>query len=234
MILFNGCSWTYGDELDDPILEGYPHLLADKLNLPFKNLGRNGRSNDSIFHSTMSYLLEEHPKLVIVQWTHPPRFGFLEGDEWSDHIPKSFVSHIFSYAVKDEDGNKDYKVCNIEDDLVNSSYLRMYTYMISLEHYCRLNKIPYIAYSNYTRVPKANLIPFKKDYKLITSPYITNLKNYIEPTLELNWKVFIKENILGTRDRRWNRFGHPSKLAHSLWSSYLYDRIKEKYDHLLH
>ena len=47
MILFDGCSWTKGEELEHPQEERYSKLICDELGAEETNLAANGGSNDS-------------------------------------------------------------------------------------------------------------------------------------------------------------------------------------------
>lgn len=50
-----GCSYTYCQGLDDPTTQGWPALLAQKLNVPIVNLGVKGCGNDSIYRRVAEY-----------------------------------------------------------------------------------------------------------------------------------------------------------------------------------
>lgn len=92
MIVFNGCSFTYGDELkgsrhpdgfeyDTHAEHTYAHKLAYMLSgSEYLNLAQNGSSNDKIFRRTMLYLLttNEPIDLLVVQWSTFGRFELVE------------------------------------------------------------------------------------------------------------------------------------------------------------
>ena len=63
MILFDGCSWTYGDQL-----ENLHHRFSDLIG--GVNIGECGKSNDGILRTTINYL-ERNSNIdtVIIQWT---------------------------------------------------------------------------------------------------------------------------------------------------------------------
>lgn len=78
MLLTNGCSFVWGDEL-----EGYDksppehwhhtftHKLAEKLGIPYINLGTCGACNQKIFRDTTDYLrtCKELPTHMVILWT---------------------------------------------------------------------------------------------------------------------------------------------------------------------
>ena len=81
MILYTiGDSFTYGDELSDPVKEGWPHKLASRLNYELINDGRSGVGNEFIIKKTMQAVAQHKPDLVIVAWTSCGRIEF--ADEW--------------------------------------------------------------------------------------------------------------------------------------------------------
>ena len=54
-LVFNGCSFTYCQGLDDPKTEGWPALLGKTLGLPVVNLAVGGSGNDAIQRRTYEY-----------------------------------------------------------------------------------------------------------------------------------------------------------------------------------
>lgn len=78
MLVTNGCSFVWGDEL-----EGYDHeppahehltftyQLAEKLGCEYANLSRCGNGNDKIFRDTVAYLSGPNPKPthMVILWS---------------------------------------------------------------------------------------------------------------------------------------------------------------------
>ena len=72
MILVNGDSFTYGEELDNPFTDAWPMVLDGFA----ENIAKPGYSNDAIVNTTVRYL--EHDvrgdiNKVIIAWTTPHR-----------------------------------------------------------------------------------------------------------------------------------------------------------------
>jgi len=85
ILLSNGDSFTYGDELEgyvdnqhDP--HTFTHKLASKLHMKYVNLARNGSSNMKIFRTTLDFLMHTNKKidLVVIMWTNWGRFEVCE------------------------------------------------------------------------------------------------------------------------------------------------------------
>lgn len=77
VIYTNGCSWTYGTELEDR-LNAWPYLVGRKLNRRVYNHAEPGSTNDGIVRRTVAdceQLVQQglHPT-VIIAWTHLHRF----------------------------------------------------------------------------------------------------------------------------------------------------------------
>lgn len=72
MILLNGCSFTYGDELSDPDNQRWGTHLSKLLDKDIHNLSAPGASNARIYRSTMSFLSSHdlsNLEGLIVMWS---------------------------------------------------------------------------------------------------------------------------------------------------------------------
>tara|TARA_B100001113_G_C20925908_1_gene542161 strand:- start:47 stop:655 length:609 start_codon:yes stop_codon:yes gene_type:complete len=67
MILFDGCSWTRGDELKDPEKCRFSTLVSDGKD--HVNLSWNGKSNDGILRTTMEFCERNTVDIAIIQFT---------------------------------------------------------------------------------------------------------------------------------------------------------------------
>lgn len=74
-LVVNGCSFTYCQGLDDPLVEGWPKLLADKLKIPLTNLAEPGCGNGRILRTTTDFLYENplRKPLYIIAFSHSSR-----------------------------------------------------------------------------------------------------------------------------------------------------------------
>lgn len=73
MILTTGCSFTYGEELDFPAEQAYPHLLGEMMEMEVINAGAMGASNEYIARTTMENVMKYSPEIVVVQWSETNR-----------------------------------------------------------------------------------------------------------------------------------------------------------------
>jgi hypothetical protein len=58
-LVVNGCSFTYCDGLENPAIQGWPALLAKKLNVPVVNLAIGGTGNYRIYRKTVDYFFKD-------------------------------------------------------------------------------------------------------------------------------------------------------------------------------
>lgn len=66
MIYVDGASFTYGDELDDPVSQAWPACLSNMLNTKVVNNAKVGKSNEHMIFDTINFCASERPKFVIV------------------------------------------------------------------------------------------------------------------------------------------------------------------------
>lgn len=71
-LYFNGCSFTFGDELQDPKNSAWPALVGDSLKCRFFNDAVSGGSNDRIVYKTL--LTANDYDYFFIAWTSYSRF----------------------------------------------------------------------------------------------------------------------------------------------------------------
>ena len=88
MLLTAGCSFVWGDELDGYNTEPpshwhltFTHLLAEKLAMPYENMGMCGSSNHRIFRDVIDHLhdpTKENPTHMVIIWSAWQRSEIVE------------------------------------------------------------------------------------------------------------------------------------------------------------
>lgn len=71
-LYFNGCSTTFGDELDNPQNDSWPALVSSHLQSNFLNDAVPGGSNDRIVYKVCQHL--NHHDVFFIVWTSYSRF----------------------------------------------------------------------------------------------------------------------------------------------------------------
>jgi len=99
-LVTNGCSWTYGQDLPNPLIQSWPARLSKLLGLPVVNLAVPGSGNDSIYRRTAEYLsldlANQVKPLVVIAWSQYWRTEF-----WNKPLPgspsniRADYSHIY-------------------------------------------------------------------------------------------------------------------------------------------
>jgi hypothetical protein len=77
-LYFNGCSYTWGDDLSDPDSQAWPVLIAKNLNCKFINDSVSGGTNDRIMYQTIKNI-HDFDKFYIA-WTYTTRFTRYRAD----------------------------------------------------------------------------------------------------------------------------------------------------------
>ena len=77
-LYFNGCSHTYGDDLDSPATQAWPAILANTVGCDFLNDAVSGNANDHIIYRVIKNA-HEFDKIYIA-WTYIERFTRYRAD----------------------------------------------------------------------------------------------------------------------------------------------------------
>ena len=97
MIYWNGCSFVQGMEVNNHN-DQFPHLVGNHFKQEIWRNSKVGGSNDRIWRTTMDDMSRTPAPLVIILWSGPNRFEFLN---LSTNIWRSavWVSHRFNRAT---------------------------------------------------------------------------------------------------------------------------------------
>ena len=72
-VLFNGCSWTYGEELIQREQTRYSKLICDHYGWEEYNISRCASSNYEIVHKCYEEVSKNEYDIVLIQLTYPTR-----------------------------------------------------------------------------------------------------------------------------------------------------------------
>ena len=134
MILFDGCSWTFGMELEDRERERWSTLVSDHFNTEHVNLGQWGKSNDGILRTTIHHCENHKVDLAVIQFTKDNRREILSGDNYYR------IMNNEGNTLKDQASLDYYKYLNTQEDDVANFFKNKFL----LEYYFKVNKIPYL------------------------------------------------------------------------------------------
>jgi len=141
-LLAIGDSFTHGDELSNPTVDAWPHLLADRMGYQAVNLSWPGSGNAKMVRRLFEQQIDEFD-LVVIAWSGFDRIEFADQygifDTWpgavirSQRVPHKeamFRAEIIEYITRHHD-----------DDYLYKQYL---VNVISAQSYLKLHKKKYI------------------------------------------------------------------------------------------
>mgnify|MGYP001188510766 CR=1 FL=1 len=203
MILFDGCSFTYGDELENPEKDAYPHLVA-RMGLRdgakpriYRNIGECGKSNDGILRTTLEFCENNPVSSAIIQFT---KFSRRE-------IKKSHKKTYFHVTAENRDeGSLEYykNLQNDDDDVAN-----FYKNKFLLENYFKKRNIRHFFFC-IENLEKLGSYGHSSWYELSDKKPIMNTRK-----------------LLGRKRNNPLRYsgGHPSILGHQIIAKEIYENF---------
>lgn len=209
-----GCSYTYCQGLDDPTTQGWPALLANKLNVPVVNLGIKGSGNDSIYRRLVEYF-------------------YLNNTTNS----KPFFIVAFSQALRREEYVSEYKGFKFEDFKTLACYGDEPIERAIFEHlddngvyFMERRKL--LNWLSVINLFKANNTSyFTTSYMADHNQSVTIIKNNYP---ELFSAIYDDENKIKnfyelTRGMKVTHCKHDGPEAQHVVANYCYDKMIEKY-----
>ena len=81
-LITHGCSFTYGEELQDPSVSSWPALVSAQLGIDLVNLARPAYSNDAILQDIVAQDINQsdYSDLIVICWTSNLRMMFHDMD----------------------------------------------------------------------------------------------------------------------------------------------------------
>lgn len=218
-LVVNGCSWTYCQGLEDPKNQGWPALLAKKLNIPVVNLAVPGSGNDTIHRRIYEYYFDDLPNnnkpLYIVGWSQAWRREAWCRQYYHKHLPQGYSSIAFP-----EMKPTNFYEAALLDNWSEEDFLRRtMLYQLSIDSLFKSANIPYIG-SFFAEPIQINseetynaLLKYKNHFN-----FINNNTHTIDPV----YKVLSQFEKLPC--------GHEGQDSMVATADYFYDNIIQKYD----
>ncbi len=214
MIIFDGCSITYGDELqglhDDVnyrVKNRFSHVVAEKLGDNYVNLGTCGKSNDGILRTTIEYCENNKVDLAIIQFTAFSRFERLKED-------KNRYLHITPNSNKEIS-----KIYYQYFENINNSAANYHKNKFLLENYFKNNKIKYFFVKLQRDREIEGFIP-SSWYKLMDKTPILTIRELISSRRHKP-ENYCKRYV----DKSQFQGSHPSKQGHKLIAEHIIENL---------
>lgn len=149
-IIAHGCSFTYGQELDDPSTQAWPALIAKELNVELVNLAQPGYSNDGVVQDLVEFDLKDGD-FVTIGWTTNQRLLFVDNEGW-------YTTMVF-------EGDTDYRA-QVTNLLLKTTslkwlYTRWLTQVLLMQSYFNDKHIPFLFFNTFEN--------FQGEHKLVDS-----------------------------------------------------------------
>lgn len=244
MLLTNGCSFVWGDELegydqDPPTHREYTftHHLSQHLRLPYKNLATCGACNTKIFRDTIDYLKNpdnQKPTHVVILWSAWQR------QELAENRTKAFEEEMqiqrwqcMTQWSPTRMGNLKEKVQGPLEkalyytDDVRTSIIHDLSYMHALELLCETMGIKLIQGTFHVRCWE-NILEFTKPrYHKTDAPW-TDWINYVHTSLRqlketsrIGLGVYKDFYLFAEDNYEIKEYGHPNEEAHEAYANLL-------------
>lgn len=207
-----GCSFAYGDELEDPKTHSWSALLGKRLGVPVVNLSSKGAGNDRIQRRLFEYHYLDFPNknnpLYIVAYTQASR-------------REEYLAELGDYMVIDETldniFNKDYNfarphIYNCDDRIVSRKKLIV---QVSILNWLKAQSVNYLTTDNV--------------------PYLHDEAQYLADNFNAMFNsVMNDENRLTdfaeiVRDMPKLPGGHDGYEAQEILANYTYEEIINRY-----
>ena len=205
MMLFNGCSFTYGDELENREKERFSSYFDSH------NIAQCGLCNDAIVRNTITEI-ESNPNkydTVVVQFTLHTRTEVPLRDKYLPITPQNlgFEARIGNGTLRIR--RWQFAKAIYTNDLWNMHIGKenMHKNMFFMQSYLRMKGLKYVFLSNDGHNPKHNDYTNSCWYEMLDSP-ITNVHDII------GFKCDHPEYFSNSNEK--SKGGHPNALGHEV------------------
>ena len=201
MIYFDGCSWIYGAELENPEEERFSKVLCNDLGAEEYNISKQGGSNDRIVRNLLVEQNIEEYDLAVIQMTYPARTEYYK-HAWININPKHNYSR---WLHRDPYKHKKVNIDKLKEKFTEyqNFWKEYYTSIISKTYITTKEKIHYQTIQNHCEVKKVPVIILTINQWTVTSAHQLNV-----PTL------------------KYHRYGHPTKESHRVIADYIQKKLK--------
>jgi hypothetical protein len=231
--LFNGCSWTYGSELEGlnkdkehQRTHRFSHLVAENLGMTYDNISKGGVSNDWIVEKTIEWFNTGNTcDIAIIQFTSVNRTIWYNEDDKNKEY--SFTPVLSCNGVKIYPEHISLK-CSLYYKTFYSDFLgyqNFYKNIFLLENYFTSNNIKFVFVSIDLKHPNNSKSNWKN---FCNTEDIKNIRDIIGVKNNHGFDYLHNENYCKDLTKR-NAFlagSHPSEIGHQKIADYIITEIK--------
>jgi hypothetical protein len=255
ILLTNGDSFTYGDELDGwdtnpPTHEHhtYTFKLSTMIDRKYINLAQNGSSNDKIYRRTMDFLINKHSSidvdLLVITWSNFGRFEICENyrmyaDRTSNIPQESNMNQIiyshkpdrFVYDQGDQSIPLRREIISRYGEMVltmQTQIMRTFMYMNHIQFVCDLMKIPVVQGVIHGDMYGNFLATLRKDGWKDYKYKVTEYYNDLREECKIGLGFYKDLYYWGHDKYSLKPRGHADEESHTAYAEMIYDIIKDK------
>ena len=215
-LIAHGCSFTHGEELQDPSTGSWPALVADQLGVELVNLGQPAYSNDAILQDIVAQDINNIPAGHQPSWENYTDLVIIC---WTTNLRMMFTDDGGSYTIMARSKEQGYRK-QISDLLMATNdsrwlYERWLTQVILAQSYLDGRHAKFLFFSAFDN---------QGSFKDLRTP----LKAKIDASRFIGWpnEGFVEWAYpceLGPR-------GHPLERGHAKVADKLLDALADRYD----
>tara|TARA_R100000027_G_scaffold48118_1_gene36850 strand:- start:123 stop:818 length:696 start_codon:yes stop_codon:yes gene_type:complete len=226
LLITNGCSFTFGDELKDRKNQAFPYVISKNLNIPVINLAYNGKSNEAILRTTLEYVfnndLSKVEPIFILGWSGISRKEFYINNRWTEVTPTQVAVN------KAAEVHYMYLQSNKQDNL------EFFNHILLLQLLFESKKYKYFFFNIDDGQVMMNIKhggSIKGSNKFSDNYNLDHINNsYIQEINIDRFPSFVDKNVTFLNYALSNgggkeSGGHPNDLSHKIWADYLCNKL---------
>lgn len=244
MLLTNGCSFVWGDELigydDSPPshhASTFTHHLSQYLGMPYINLATCGACNQKIFRDTIDYLKNpdnQKPTHIVILWSAWQR------DELAENHPRGFEDEVKIQRWQCMTQWSPSRLHNLREttqkpldiyidyaDLNRTGIIRTISYMKTMELLCDVMGIKLIQGGFHIRMWENLLESTKPRYHKTEAPwtewinYVHNSLSELKDSSRVGLGTYVDLFSFAEDNHTIREHGHPDEDAHREYADLL-------------
>lgn len=210
MILFDGCSWTYGDELINRETDRFSSLISKES----ANISYCGKSNDAILRTTIDYCENNHVDFAVIQFTVYSRTEYRS--EYSDAYD--------TIQIKSEKALSKIYYENIQNN--TNDFANYHKNKFLLENYFKTKGIKYYFVNLERSRDQYEDITKSSWYNLMDKTPVVSLRELIGDNHEYPEHYVQDKRFSGKYNlpKGW-RGGHPNKKGHQIIANHILEKL---------
>jgi hypothetical protein len=221
-LVVNGCSYTYGHGIWDPVSNAWPSLVAKKLGVPLVNLAVPGQSNYAIERRTKAYFLKN------LHYDNNPFYihAYTQSQRREVYIAKDHLDHNYQdYRLLDTSDHG--KISRLEKEIVfhTDSYCLNLLELTKLNMWHGINCLLDAYNVNHLSTDYMPNVTGSVDEWINKHHYTLKAEIYSHPGKLTNFNVI-------TKDISKTPCLHETEEGHAFLADYIYDQITKRYSEI--